>query len=196
MKKIIALVVSIVMICCLSVTAFAAESPTATEKVTLTVRKAEVVDPAGKVDVEYTFDKGTTLTVKADEAKYGTFKDWSVYKVVAAVEGVSAPVSNGVVTLSAVKNLAATTKTEKAVEGTDYEIVKGSLTSKEMTIKLNTAVIVCGNYGDKVTDPNASSNADGSASAPQTGDMTVVYAVIVMLGVVAFGFGAKKAYSK
>ncbi len=196
MKKIIAVVLSVVMICCLSVTAFAAESPIATEKVTVTVRKAEVVTPIGKVDVEYTFDKGDTLTVKADEAKYGTFKDWSVYKVVASVEGVSAPVSNGVITLSAVKNLAATTKIEKAVQGNDYEIVKGSLTSKEMTIKLNTTVIVCANYGDAVTDPNASSNADDSASAPQTGDMTVVYATIVMLGLVAFGFGAKKVYSK
>ena len=195
MKKIIALVLSVVMICCFSVTAFAADSPTATEKVTVTVRKAEVVDPTGKVDTEYTLDKGATLTVKAD-SKYGTFNSWSVYKVEASVEGVSAPVGSGVVTLSAVKNLAATTKTVDAVVGTDYEIVKGSLTSNEMTIKLNTSVIVCGNYDNVKTDPDASSNADDSASAPATSDMTAVYAVLVALAVVAFGFGVKKVYSK
>lgn len=195
MKKIIALVLSIVMVCCFSVTAFAADSPTATEKITITVRKADVVDPSGKVDTEYTLDKGTTLTVKAN-SKYGTFNSWSVYKVEASVEGVSAPVNSGIITLSAVKNLAATTKTVDAVQGTDYEIVKGSLTSSEMTIKLNTTVIVCGNYDNVKTDPNVASGADGSDSAPQTSDMTVVYIAVVMLAIVAFGFGVKKVYSK
>lgn len=195
MKKIIALVLSIVMVCCFSVTAFAAESPSATEKLTVTVRKADAVDSAVKVDTEYTLDKGTTLTVKAN-SKYGTFNSWSVYKVEASVEGVSAPVNTGVMTLSAVKNLATTTKTVEAVAGTDYEIVKGSLTTTEMTIKLNTSVIVCGNYNNVKTDPNVASGADDSDSAPQTGDMTAVYAVVVMLAVVAFGFGVKKVYSK
>lgn len=195
MKKIIALVLSIVMVCCFSVTAFAADSPTATEKVTVTVRKADVVDPAGKVDTEYTLDKGATLTVKAN-SKYGTFNSWSVYKVEASVEGVSAPVNSGVVTLSAVKNLAATAKTVDAAQGTDYEIVKGSLTSDEMTIKLNATVIVCGNYDNVKTDPNVASGADGSDSAPQTDDMTAAYIAVVMLAVAAFGFGVKKVYSK
>lgn len=195
MKKLIALVLSVVMICCFSVTAFAADSPTATEKVTVTVRKADVVDPTGKVDVEYTLDKGATLTVKAD-SKYGTFNSWSVYKVEATAQGVSAPVNSGVITLSAVKNLATTTKTVDAVVGTDYEIVKGSLTSSEMTIKLNTTVIVCGNYDNVKTDPNVASGADNSDSAPETSDMTVVYAMLVALAVVAFGFGVKKVYSK
>ena len=195
MKKIIALVLSIVMICCFSVTAFAADSPTATEKVTVTIRKADVVVPTGKVDTEYTLDAGATLTVKAN-SKYGTFNSWSVYKAEASVEGVNAPVSNGVITLSAVKNLAATTKYVDAVSGTDYEIVKGSLTSTEMTIKLNTSVIVCGNYDNAKTDPSAVSGGDDSDSAPQTGDMTALYAIVVMLGIVAFGFGVKKVYSK
>ena len=188
MKKIIALVLSIVMICGLSVSVMAADSPSATEKVTITVRKADVVDPAGKVDTEYTFDAGTTITVKAN-AKYGTFNSWSVYK-----ETADAP-TTGMVTLSVVKNLAAA-KTVDAVEGTDYEIIKGSLTTSEMTIKLNTAVIVCGNYDNVKTDPNASSNADGSADAPATGDMTIAYVMVIMLAVLTFGFGVKKVYSK
>ena len=194
MKKIVALVLSLIMICCLSVTAFAADSPTATEKVTVTVRKAMFVDPTGKEDGEYTLSAGTTLTVKAD-SKYGKFNSWSVYKAEATVEGVSAPVSSGIITLSAVKNLATATKFVEATAGTDYEIVKGSLTSSEMTIKLNTSVVVCANYDNVKTDPTAMSNADGSANAPQTSDMTVVYAVIAILGLAGFTFIIKKVYS-
>ncbi len=188
MKKIIALVLSIIMICCFSITAFAADSPTATEKITVVVRKADVIDPAGKIDTEYTFDAGITLTVKANE-KYGTFNSWSVYKKTATTP------ATGMVTLSVVKNLAAA-ETVDAVAGVDYEIVKGSLTSSEITIKLNTTVIICGNYDNVKTDPNASSNADGSDSAPSTSDMTVAYVMVVMLAIVAFGFGVKKVYSK
>ena len=187
MKKLISLVLSVVMICCFSVTAFAVDSPTGVEKLTVTVRKADIFDPAGKVDTEYTFDVGTTITVKAN-SKYGKFDSWSVYK-----ESATTP-STGMITLS-VLNLAAT-KTEDAAQGTDYEIIKGSLTTEEMTIKLNTSVIVCGNYDNVKTDPNVSSNADGSDSAPSTGDMTVAYALVVMIAVVAFGFGVKKVYSK
>ena len=186
MKKLVALILSIIMVCCFSVTAFAADSPTATEKVNVTVRKAIVDNRV--VDTEYTFDAGSTLTVKAD-AKYGKFNSWSVYKV----EETQA--ATGMVTLSVVKNLAAV-KTTQAVEGTDYEIVAGSLTSTEMTIKLNASVIVCGNYDNLKTDPNASSNVDGSPSAPQTSDIAVVYVAIVALAIVAFGFGIKKVYSK
>ena len=187
MKKLIALVLSIVMICCLSVTAFAAESPEATEKVTVTIRKADVVDPAGKVDTEYTYDVGTTITLKAD-AKYGTFTSWSIYK-----EAATTP-ATGMVTLSVAK--AANAKYVEAVAGTDYEIVKGSLTTSEITIKLNAEVIVCGNYNNVITDPSAASNADDSANAPATGDMTIVYAAVIMLACAAFAFGVKKVYSK
>ena len=187
MKKIIALVLSIVMICCLSLTVMAADSPSATGKVTLTVRKAIVVDPEGKSDTEYTFDAGTTITVKAD-SQYGKFNSWSVYK-----EETTA--NTGMVTLNAVANLASA-KAVAAVEGTDYEIVKGSLTSEELTIKLNTPVIVCGNYDNTITDPSIPSNSDDSPSAPPTSDTIVVYGVIIMLAAVAFGFGMKKVYSK
>ncbi len=169
MKKIIALALSIVMICCFSVTAFAADSPTATEKVTVTIRKA---DSTAKMDVQHTFSKGEEITVKANEAEFGTFKSWGVYK------------------------LTADSKAVEAVKGVDYEILSGSLNDKELSIKLITSVVVCANYGDVVTDPLSNSNADDSQNAPQTGDMTVAYALVVMLGIVAFGFGVKKVYSK
>ncbi len=195
MKKIVALIMAIILVCCCSVTAFAAESPVATEKVTVTLRKASSVAPTEKYDVEYTVDNGAVITVKASEA-YGTFNSWSIYKVNATVEGTSSNTSDsGIVTLS-VLNLATTTKTSDAVAGTDYEIVSGSLTSKEMTVKVKTSVIICGNYNNVKTDPLSNSNADDSASAPATNDITAVYAVIVMLAVVAFGFGVKKVYSK
>ena len=195
MKKIIALVLSIVLVCCFSVTAFAAESPEATEKITVTVRKADITNPNGDVDVKYTLDKGTTITVKAD-SKYGDFNSWSIYKAEASVEGTVSSVNSGVVTLSAVKNLVASTKYVAAVEGADYEIVKGSLTTTELTVKVNTAVVICGNYDDVVTDPLKDSTVDDSDKAPTTGDMTAAYIAVVMLAVVAFGFGVKKVYSK
>ncbi len=167
MKKIIALVLSAIMICCFSVTAFAAKSPTASEKITVVVRKADVTNPTGKVDIEYTLDNGATITVKSDKI-YGTFNSWSIYK----------------------------SKDVEAVQGVDYEIVKGSLTSSELVINAKTSIILCGNYNNVKTDPSAASNADSSDSAPQTGDMTVAYAVVIMLAAAAFCFGVKKVYSK
>ncbi len=195
MKKIVALIMAIILVCCCSVTAFAAESPVATEKVTVTLRKASSVAPTEKYDVEYTVDNGAVITVKANEA-YGTFNSWSIYKVDATVEGTSSNTSDsGIVTLS-VLNLATTTKTSDAVAGTDYEIVSGSLTSKEMIVKVKTSVIICGNYNNVKTDPLSNSNADDSDSAPQTNDLTVVYAAVIMLASMAFAFGVKKVYSK
>ncbi len=193
MKKIIALVLSIVLVCCFSVTAFAASSPVAGEKYSVMIRKAVGNDPISKPDIEYTVEKDTLITVKADEAKYGKFDSWSIYKDTAA-EGTAAPAKSGIMTLS-VLNLATATA-PAAVEGTDYEIVSGSLTAKELTVKVNNDVIICGNYGGKITDPAVNSNSDNSANAPQTGDMTAVYMAVIVLAVVAFGFGVKKVYSK
>ena len=194
MKKIIALVLSIVMICCFSVTAFAADSPVAGEKATVTVRKADVIEPSGQVvDTEYTVEVGTIITVKAN-SKYGTFKDWSIYKE-ETVTGTSAPVNNGIVTLSAVKTLAAT-KFVDAVAGTDYEIVKGSLTTTELTIKVKAPMVICANYDNVKTDPALPSSGDNSSDSPATGDMMVAYLVVAVLAFAALGFGVKKVYSK
>ena len=169
MKKIIALILSIVMICCCAVTAFAAESPVADGKVTLEVKKAEGKEIT--VDTKYTVSVGDVISLSSN-SKYGTFNSWSVYKTVES-------------------------KTVEAVEGVDYEIVKGSTTTGEISIKLlSTSVVVCANYDNVKTNPEAPSKADGSASSPTTGDMTAVYAVVAMLGVAAFAFGAKKVYSK
>ena len=80
MKKIIALVLSLVMICCFAVTAFAAESPVAAEKVTVTVRKgtSSVGGQTFKADVVHNVDNGTTIVLKAD-ATLGKFNNWVFY---------------------------------------------------------------------------------------------------------------------
>ncbi len=196
MKKIVALILSIALVCCCGLTVFAADSPVAEEKFSVTIRKAVGAAPVEKSDIEYTVGKDVILTLKADEATYGKFNSWSVYKVTESVDGVSAPVKSGIITLSAALNLTATTKTSAAVEGTDYTIISGSLTSKEITVKINNDVIVCANYDGKITDPLVKSNADNSANAPQTADVTVLYMAVIMLAAVAFGFGVKKVYSK
>ena len=168
MKKFIALVLSIVLACRFSVTAFAAESPTADSKVTITIRKSDFVGFDGKSDVKYTVDDNSTITVK-NNSSYGKFNSWSFYKVANSVE---------------------------AVEGVDYEIVSGTVNSQEMTIKVKTSLIVCANYNDVKTEPLSDSNTDNSSSAPQTADYTVVYAVLSVLAASAFVFGVKKVYSK
>lgn len=195
MKKVLALLISIAMICCFSVTAFATESPVANEKITITLRKAFSEGTVSKNDVDYTVDKYFNVTVKSD-SKYGKFDSWSIYKVESSVENTSIASESGVITLNSVVNLAATTKVTEAVAGTDYEIVKGSLTSSELTVKVNTSVIICGNYDNVKTDPISNSNSDNSASAPQTGDLTPVYTFVVALAALTFGFGIKKVYSK
>ncbi len=171
MKKIIALVLSVVLLCCFAVTAFAAESPVAEEKVTITIKKAETTETV-KLDTAYSFSVGEVIILKAD-AKFGAFNSWSIYKTVDS-------------------------KQVAAVEGVDFEIVKGSLTANEITIKLkSTSVIACGNYNNTTTDPSPEvPSVDTSASAPQTGDMTIAYALVVMFAFAALVFGAKKVYSK
>ncbi len=172
MKKLIAFVLCILLICISTVTAFAA-SPTASTKVSVTLRKADGSSNVEKVDVAYTLDGGATVSVEANEADYGTFNSWSIYKVVSA-----------------------DAKPVPAVAGVDYKIIKGSLNDAEMSIEVYTDIIICGNYGGVVTDPlELSTPSDKSDTSPETGDITVVYAALV-LAAAAVIFGAKKQYSK
>lgn len=166
MKKIIALLLSVLMICCLSVTAFASESPVANEKIVVTIRKATATNPAQTVDTQYTVDKGTVITFKAS-TQYGKFDSWSIYNADATAADASA-----------------------------YEIVSGSLKTEEITLKLNATVIVCANYDGVITNPAAASVTDKSDAAPKTADVTGVYFAVIMLSVMALGFSAKKVYSK
>ncbi len=173
MKKLIALILGLVLIFSLSVTAFAAESPSATLKVEVILRKVDSASSTVKSDVTHSADKGVIITATADETTYGRFNSWSIYK--------SVPGS---------------TTLDLAKEGVDYEIVGGSLTEGEIKIKCNSSVIVCANYNDVVTNPLVTSNADSSANAPQTGDAAGFYFAVIALAALVFGVAVKKQYSK
>lgn len=187
MKKLIAILLSLILVFAFSVSAFAAGSPVAKEQITVVLRKGVGVKVIEKVDIKYTIDGGTEISVAADEATYGTFNSWTIYKVEPEAITTAAPTGSGIITLSAsILNLAA--KTSNAMAPADYEIVKGSLTSKELTILAHTDLIVCGNYGNTVTDPLSSSATSGTQTdeSPETGDVAgVAFMAILTCAAVA-----------
>ena len=195
MKKLMSIVLCIAILFSVSVVAFAAESPSATVKVTVTLRKATSVAPTEKTDVTYTIDNGTVVNVKANDA-YGKFNNWSIYKVTSTVEPTSAKPASGVTTLSVAANVVALANAGSVVEavaGKDYEIVSGSLTTSEMTVKVYSDVIICGNYDNVKTDPLVA--GDKAQTSPQTGDINMVAVFAMLIGAAAV-FGVKKAYNK
>ena len=157
MKKLIAFVLCIAVICTLSVTAFAAESPSASAKVSVTLRKAQGVGAVEKSDITYTIDDGGVVTVKA-VASYGTFNSWSIYKGKAA-----------------------------AVLGTDYKIVSGSLTSSELKIEVYTDVIICANYNDVITDPLVKSDSSATSPQTGDVAVAGIAVVMLIAAAVVFG---------
>lgn len=174
MKKLIAILLSLILVFAFSVSAFAASSPVAKEQVTVVLRKGDGISGALEADVKYTLDGGSEVSVVADEAEYGSFNSWSIYKVVGE------------------------NKTVAAVTPDDYEIIKGGLKLRELTFLAHTDLIICGNYGNTVTDPLSSSSTSGTQTdeSPETGDMLVLYAAIVMLISAATLAVAKKQFSK
>lgn len=78
-----------------------------------------------------------------------------------------------------------------AGEGVDYEYVSGSKSDRKVTIKALNDIIICANFGDKITDPST-----GEAVSPKTADTAVIYLTIVMLAALAVSFTAKKQLSK
>ncbi len=197
MKKIIAIILTITLFFTLSLTAFAADSPEATKKITVVLRKADGLKGVLERDVKYTLDGGTEVSVVADEAEFGTFKNWTIYKVQPEVMPTSYSAGDRIIALNAsVINLAS--KTSIATEPTDYEIIKGSLTSKELTVLAHADLIICANYGDTITDPLSQSSTSGTQTdeSPQTGDIMALSAVIAILASAAVIFGAKKQLAK
>ena len=107
---------------------------------------------------------GESVTVNADPGK-GTFDKWIIYK------------ADGTL----------------AVEGKDYTIVSGTLTSSPLTIIPLANVIITGNYNGVITKIEITND---EPSSPQTGD-TVVYALgAVMLVALAGAVVAKKQLAK
>ena len=105
-----------------------------------------------------------SITVSADATK-GTFNKWIIYKA----DGTP------------------------AVEGVDYSIVSGTMTSSPLTIIPMANVIITGNYNGVVTKIEITND---EPTSPQTGD-TIVYALgAVMLVALAGAAVAKKQLAK
>ena len=180
MKKFIAICLSICMLVCCAAVAMsvsAADSPSAEVKVS-----AMVKDGNGAKAVKITVVKGDTIEISAEGD--GKFDGWSIYRVVPAASGKGAQV---------MPILAATkaTTTVKAVEGTDYEFITGSLTTKKATLEIHTDLIICANYDGKTTTvPDFE-----TGKSPQTSDVVVPAVILVMMAVCAAGVVvARKAH--
>lgn len=94
MKKLIAVMISLVLVLSFSVVAFAADSPSGT-----VVRTVTVINGANAKGAPQSIPVGQSVTVTADSSK-GTFNSWKVYKAdgSAAVAGTDYTVSAGSLT--------------------------------------------------------------------------------------------------
>ncbi len=107
---------------------------------------------------------GDSISLSADPAM-GTFNKWLVYKM----DGTA------------------------AVEGEDYTIAEGSLTSSTITIIPMANIIITGNYDGKDTEFDITNNEPVS---PQTGDTSVVMLGAMMVLALAGAVVAKKQLAK
>ncbi len=189
MKKIIALILCVVFVCALSVGVSAESSPVADKVYAVTTivpeQKADISDNVKPATVKVN-DGGTITvtapaTVKSDEAET-KFIGFKLYKKAAATgtaaanEGKVVALANGLV---------------EAVKGTDYDIVKGSLTDATVEIKPYTDLVVVATYKDVVIDPTTGV-VTVQPESPATGSATAICFAIVGLAAAAVTFGAKK----
>lgn len=164
MKKVFALVLTLVLVFGMAVPAFAAKSPNGQE-----YHKVIIIHGNGhKNDDGSTNDKHENIThttvvdsnkikVKADPAM-GKFNGWKIYK------------ADG----------------KLAVEGVDYRVLGAfSLTDDEIEIIPLATIVIAANYNDETTETIIVNDED---EAPETGDNTVVVlsamALIALCGVV------------
>ena len=172
MKKVFAIVLSLILVFALSITAFAAKSPTGQKYYNVTLQKGIAVEGVESAGVNAVIDEDGNVHVKADP-KEGTFNSWSIYKIVK---------TNG------------KQKITKAVNGKDYEILSGSLNSKDLVIKPLADIVICGNYNGKITDPSTGKAKQDKSS--KTGDVEVLYLSVIMLASLSVCAAAKKQLSK
>ncbi|MBQ4081960.1 MAG: hypothetical protein IJC55_01510 [Clostridia bacterium] len=173
MKKFIAICLSVCLLICCGVFAISAsaasDSPTANVKVS-----AMIKDGNGAKAVKVTVIKGDTIEISAEGD--GKFDGWSIYRVVPAASGKGAQVTP---ILAATKG----TTTVKAIEGTDYDFISGSLTTKDAVLEIHTDLIICANYdGTTTTVPDFE-----TGKSPQTSDLVVPAVILVMMAICAAG---------
>ena len=172
MKKTLAILLCVCLAFTLSVSAFAAESPS--NKVVI-IKGVGTKEDGTVVPVDTFVDVAddSSVTVVADEKTYGKFDGWTIYLVD----------DDGNYT--------------EAKEGVDYTVKEGDLSSDKLVIVPINKIAIAGNYGGKITDPAKGSGTNGTTKdSPKTGDLNVMYAVVLLLAASAFAFGAKRQLSK
>lgn len=173
MKKVLAIIICVCIALTISVSAFAASSP----QNKVIIRKGFGTKQDGSsipVDTYAEVADNNTITIVADEKTYGSFDNWSFYVIK----------SDGTYAL--------------AQPGVDYTVKEGSTSDKKMVIAPINQIIVAGNYNGTITDPLSASTVEGTKKnkSVKTGDVNVMYAVIVMLAAGAVLFGVKRQLSK
>lgn len=182
MKKLLALVLAVLVVCAVPAMAFAADSPGGKKIYNVTVQKASI---DGTDKTQTTVDDGGNITVKVD-ASVGTFNNWKIYKVSTTTADAGVAAEAAVLTVG---DLTAATKYVEAVEGTDYTIVSGSLKSTTVTVKPLTDIVICANYNNMLTDPQTGSMNE---KAPQTGVNVALLVFVCALSLAGVGVAVKK----
>lgn len=126
--------------------------------------KVHIIDGNGSKTQVEKVPVGEDITLEADPDK-GDFDEWKIYKA----DGTA------------------------AVEGEDYEIVSGSLTSSSITILPKANLIITANYDGEETDFEID---NGEVTSPQTGDVAVYALCSVMVLALAGAAVAKKQLVK
>jgi len=126
--------------------------------------KVYIIDGNGSKTQVEKVPVGEDITLEADPDK-GDFDEWKIYKADGSV----------------------------AVEGEDYEIVSGSLTSSSITILPKANLIITANYDGEETDFEID---NGEVTSPQTGDVAVYALCSVMVLALAGAAVAKKQLVK
>ena len=181
MKKIFAIVLSLVLIMSLSVTAFAASSPVAGQKVTIIF----VAHEDAKVDVDtHEWHGELTVTYTAKEEHEGEkFVGWSIFLKdgSVAIEGKH---------YKLVKRVAGA-YAEKADDVVAYRVA-GNIVLADATIEIVplTDLIITANYGDTATSVDDAVKAFQATSVP-TGDVTV-FGLSALLVVALAGVAVSK----
>ena len=175
MKKLIALALAALIVCALPVMAMAepTPSPEAPNLVHINIRKGTI---QGSTNNAATTDGQGNITVVADPT-LGKFNNWTIFKV---VDGQAQQAAIGTT---------AETKYVAAVEGVDYVIVSGTLTTTTLTVRPLTDLVICGNYDGKITDPKT---GESGSTAPKTGANTAVLIVVAALALAGAGYATKK----